>query len=87
MGKKGGDIERASTSCRSVPPPWPGAYSVTIEPGLSAAEKNGIPCMWSQCRWPSTMAPEKGLPPNRWVACRIPVPPSKIRVGGLTVAG
>ena len=43
---------------------------------MSPDEKNGKPCVWSQCRCPSTIEPLKGCLPTKALTSRTPVPAS-----------
>ena len=53
--------------------------------GWSPARKNGRPWVWSQCRWPSRIAPRNGARRAPGHDARSPVPASRTSVGALTV--
>ena len=81
IGKWGGDMARRSTSMAVSPSSWFGMHTRTSAPSLSTARENGRPCVWSQCRWPSSSAPRKGRSPSSAPRPRRPVPASSTRLG------
>ena len=61
IGNTGGCTAACSASFR-LPLGWAGPYTVRRAPGSCSGPKNGMPRMWSKCRWVSSAVACIGVP-------------------------